>query len=110
MDKFSAESIEFGNEELNELVEHTKKLILSRMEKDFDIGSAEIVADLKPLKLKKPLYAYVLFNAFFTVNIHKQAKEYAPMYKHLMKKYAHCYSDWVSRTSRRRDRKRKQKN
>ena len=53
---------------------------------DFDICCAEIVADLKPIGLKKPFYAYVLFNTFFSINIHKQVEEHGKMYLHLMKK------------------------
>ena len=61
-------------------------MIEERKKEDFDIACAEIVADLKPIGLKKPYYAYVLFNTFFGVNIHKQVKEHGAMYIHLMKK------------------------
>ena len=79
--------MEFGSEELSKLIEYTKKFIEKRKKEDFDIASAETVAELKPLGLKKPLYAYVLFNAFFTINIHKQVQENGGMYMNLMKKY-----------------------
>jgi hypothetical protein len=38
------------------------------------------------LQLKKTLLAYVIFNALFTVNIAKQAKENAQLYNKLMKR------------------------
>ena len=37
-----------------------------------DITSALVVSELKPLGLKKPIYAFVIFNACFSVNISKQ--------------------------------------
>lgn len=71
---------------MEKLVEYAKKYIEARKGKDLDISSAEIVDNLKPLGLKKALFAYVLFNGFFTVNIAMQAKENAVIYKKLMKK------------------------
>ena len=53
---------------------------------DFDIKSAKIVSKIKPLGLKKPLIGYILFKAFFTVNISKQVAEHAKLYLNLMKK------------------------
>ena len=55
-------------------------------DEDFDIKSAKIVSKIKPLGLKKPLVAYILFKAFFTVNISKQLSEYSKFYLNLMKK------------------------
>lgn len=72
---FAVESLEFGSEQFEKLVEYTKEFIEKRKKEDFDIVSASIVAELKPLGLKKPLYAYILFNALFTINIHKQVQE-----------------------------------
>lgn len=68
------------------LISYTKNFIEKRKTIDFDIASAEIVANLKPLGLKKPLIGYVLFNAFFTVNIAKQVQENAKLYLQLMRK------------------------
>jgi hypothetical protein len=53
---------------------------------DFDIASAKIVSKIKPLGLKKPLIAYILFKTFFTVNITQQLAEHAKLYLNLMKK------------------------
>ena len=53
---------------------------------DFDIASAKIVSKIKPLGLKKPLIAYIIFKTFFTVNISQQLVEHAKMYLNLMKK------------------------
>ena len=38
--------------------------------------------------MKKPLIAYILFKAFFTVNISKQVAQHSKLYLNLMKKYA----------------------
>ena len=53
---------------------------------DFDITSAKIVSKIKPLGLKKPLIGYIVFKAFFTVNISKQVVEHSRLYLNLMKK------------------------
>lgn len=37
--------------------------------------------------MKKPLIAYILFKAFFTVNISKQVAQHSKLYLNLMKKY-----------------------
>lgn len=46
-----------------------RKFIEERKEEDFDIKSAYIVSELKPLGLKKPLLAFIIFNSIFSVNI-----------------------------------------
>lgn len=71
---------------MNQLIEYTKKYIESKKDDDFDIASAEAVDNLKPLGLKKALFAYVIFNALFTVNIAKQIETSAAMYKKLMRR------------------------
>lgn len=63
-----------------------RKFIESRKNEDFDIKSAYIVSELKPLGLKKSLLAYVIFNSIFTVNIAKQVSENGRLYQNLMKK------------------------
>jgi hypothetical protein len=60
---------------------------------DFDIKSAKIVSKIKPLGLKKPLIAYVLFKGFYTVNISQQVAESSKLYLNLMKKYFFDNSD-----------------
>jgi hypothetical protein len=57
---------------MKNLITWTKEFIEKRKKDDFDIACAETVYELKSLKLKKSLYAYVLFNIFFTINIGKQ--------------------------------------
>lgn len=47
---------------------------------------------MKPLGLKKPLIAYIIFNALFTVNISQQVAENAKIFLNLMKKYYLFYS------------------
>jgi hypothetical protein len=71
---------------MNELVGSIKKFISDRIKDDTDITSALLVSELKPLSLKKALYAYVIFNGCFSVNIAKQVDEIAALYKNLMKK------------------------
>lgn len=56
-------------------------------DEDFDIKSAKIVAQLKPIGLKKPLISYALFKTFFSVNINSQLAEWSRLYLNLMKKY-----------------------
>jgi hypothetical protein len=51
---------------------YVKKQLEVYEDEDFDIKSAKIVSKIKPLGLKKPLIGYILFKAFFTVNISKQ--------------------------------------
>lgn len=63
-----------------------KKEIEKQKDEDFDIKSAKVVSKIKPMGLKKPLIAYVVFNAFFTVNISQQVAEHAKFYLNLMKK------------------------
>ena len=53
-------------------MEYIRKQLVDLKDEDFDIKSAKIVSKIKPLGLKKPLIAYVIFNAFFTVNIGQQ--------------------------------------
>jgi hypothetical protein len=55
-------------------------------DEDFDIASAKIVSKIKPLGLKKPLIAYIIFKIFFSVNITQQLAEHAKFYLNLMKK------------------------
>jgi hypothetical protein len=64
-----------------------RKFIDSRKEDDFDIKSAYIVSELKPLGLKKSLLAYVIFNSIFTINIGNQiGTDSNQLYLNLMKK------------------------
>jgi hypothetical protein len=64
-----------------------RKFIEERKDEDFDIKSAYIVSELKPLGLKKSLLAYVIFNSIFNVNIGSQVgTESAQLYLNLMKK------------------------
>ena len=80
------EKMEFGSEELARFGQYIKKMVEDLKDEDFDIKSAMIVSKIKPLGLKKPLIAYVLFRAFFTVNIKQQLKEAGKLYLNLMKK------------------------
>lgn len=57
---------------MNELVIAIKKFVAERIKEDTDVTSALLVSELKPLSLKKALYAYVIFNGCFSVNIAKQ--------------------------------------
>ena len=40
VDLFSSDTIEFPSEELDELIEYTKKFVMDRKEKDFDLACA----------------------------------------------------------------------
>jgi hypothetical protein len=51
------------------------------------------VSKIKPLGLKKPLIAYIIFKAFFTVNISQQVSEHAKLYLNLMKKLVQTNSE-----------------
>lgn len=64
--------MEFGSEELDKFGAYIKSSIEALKDEDFDIKSAKIVSKIKPLGLKKPLIAYIVFNALFTVNISQQ--------------------------------------
>lgn len=64
--------MDFESEELARFIEHIKQFVKALLEEDFDIRSAKIVAKIKPIGLKKPLIAYVLFHTFFTINISNQ--------------------------------------
>ena len=78
--------MEFGSEELEKFGDYIKHEIQALKDEDFDIKSAKIASKIKPLALKKPLIAYILFKAFFTININQQVAECAKFYNNLMKK------------------------
>lgn len=83
---FNVDNMDFGSEELEKFGVYIKSTIETLKDEDFDIKSAKIVSKIKPLGLKKPLIAYIVFNALFTVNISQQLPEYSKLYLNLMKK------------------------
>ena len=85
--------MEFGSDELKRFGDYIRNLHEKLKDEDFDITSARIVSKIKPLGLKKPLIAYVVYRAFFTVNISQQLPTVAKLYKNLMKKYPLPYPD-----------------
>jgi translation initiation factor 5 len=84
---FNTDIMDFGSEELENFVVYIRNEIETLKDEDFDIKSAKIVSKVKPLGLKKPLIAYTLFKAFYTVNINQQIAETSKLYLNLMKKY-----------------------
>ncbi len=95
---FNTDIMDFGSEELENFVVYIRNEIETLREEDFDIKSAKIVSKVKPLGLKKPLIAYTLFKAFYTVNISQQLPDTAKLYLNLMKKYLPPHADWWSPT------------
>lgn len=90
---FNVDNMNFGSEELNKFGDYIKSSIEALKDEDFDIKSAKIVSKIKPLGLKKPLVAFIVFNALFTVNISQQVSEHSKLYLNLMKKYSISYLD-----------------
>ncbi len=66
--------MDFGSEELQKFIIYLRDTIQGLKDEDFDIKSAKVVHKVKPLGLKKPLVAYAIFKAFFTLNINQQLK------------------------------------
>jgi hypothetical protein len=95
---FNTDIMDFGSEELENFVAYIRKEIETLKDEDFDIKSAKIVSKVKPLGLKKPLIAYTLFKAFYTVNISQQIADTGKIYLNLMKKYPSPYPGWSSPT------------
>lgn len=99
---FDTDQMDFGSAELERFGSYIKEQMLLLKDEDFDIASARIVSKIKPLGLKKPLIAFILFRAFFTVNITKQVAEHAKFYLNLMKKYLCRHLGSSSRTQKSR--------